>query len=75
MGLYPYHLALVQPWRRPTLMLLASGQFRDASLDWSGPFSESYYMMQSAEMIMAAEEGVMDMPHHNMESRAQVSSG
>jgi hypothetical protein len=73
MGLYPYHSALVQPRHRPALMPLTNGQFWDASLDWSGLCPESYYMMQSATAIMAAEVGVMDVPHHDMESRAQVS--
>ncbi|MCW9032741.1 MAG: glutamate synthase large subunit [Alphaproteobacteria bacterium] len=72
---YEYHSALMEPWDGPAAVAFSDGRQIGATLDRNGLRPARYVITDDDCIILASEEGVLDIPEKNIVKRWRLQPG
>ncbi len=72
---YEYHSALMEPWDGPAAVAFSDGRQIGATLDRNGLRPARYVITDDDCIILASEEGVLDIPEENIIKRWRLQPG
>jgi len=74
-GFFEYHSALMEPWDGPAAVVFTDGINPGAILDRNGLRPARYTKCKNGLFILASEEGVLDIPVQDVESKGRLKPG
>ncbi|MDQ3925452.1 MAG: glutamate synthase subunit alpha, partial [Actinomycetota bacterium] len=72
---YQYQSALMEPWDGPAVIAATDGRVIGATLDRNGLRPARYSITKDGLVIMASEEGVLDVPPEDIVTRWRLRPG
>ena len=72
---YQYQSALMEPWDGPAVIAATDGHVIGATLDRNGLRPARYSITKDGLVIMASEEGVLDVPPEDIVTRWRLRPG
>jgi glutamate synthase domain-containing protein 2/glutamate synthase domain-containing protein 1/glutamate synthase domain-containing protein 3 len=72
---YQYHSALMEPWDGPAVIAATDGRTIGATLDRNGLRPARYSITRDGLVIMASEEGVLNVPSEEIVTRWRLRPG
>ncbi|MFN2350785.1 MAG: glutamate synthase large subunit [Kiritimatiellia bacterium] len=74
-GFFEYHAGLMEPWDGPATVLFSNGRRIGALLDRNGLRPARYTLTTDDRMILASEDGVLDLPPEQILRRGSLRPG
>jgi glutamate synthase domain-containing protein 2/glutamate synthase domain-containing protein 1/glutamate synthase domain-containing protein 3 len=72
---YQYHSALMEPWDGPAVIAATDGHTIGATLDRNGLRPARYSITKDGLVVLASEEGVLDLPPEDVVTRWRLRPG
>jgi glutamate synthase (ferredoxin) len=72
---YQYHTALMEPWDGPAVIAATDGHTVGATLDRNGLRPARYSITKDGLVVLASEEGVLDLPSEDVVTRWRLRPG
>ncbi len=72
---YQYHSALMEPWDGPAVIAATDGRTIGAALDRNGLRPARYSITRDGLVVLASEEGVLDIPPEDVVTRWRLRPG
>jgi glutamate synthase (NADPH/NADH) large chain len=72
---YQYSTALMQPWDGPAAIAFTDGRLIGATLDRNGLRPARYSVTRDGLVVMASEEGALDLPARDVTERSRLRPG
>ncbi len=72
---YRYHSSLMEPWDGPAAVAFTDGSTIGATLDRNGLRPARYVVTRDGRVVMASEDGVLDIPSEDIVERSRLKPG
>lgn len=72
---YEYHSIFMEPWDGPAAVLFSDGRYAGGMLDRNGLRPARYVITDRDTLVIASEEGALDIPAEKIKSRGRLCPG
>lgn len=72
---YEYHASFMEPWDGPAAMVFADGRYIGGVLDRNGLRPARYTITRDGIVVLASEDGVIEVPGDNIRTRGRLQPG